>query len=110
MILIGLGPSAFDISREIAQVAREVHVATRLNPDLAGMKFGDYGNIMFHTTVCIRFFLCRRCMRILLIYLLSIFGINYKFDNYIFKHMIMISILMVRSLQEKSLFPTKYFS
>lgn len=56
MILIGLGPSAFDISREIAQVAREVHVATRLNPDLAGMKLGDYGKIMFRTAVCIRFF------------------------------------------------------
>ncbi|KAG5113503.1 hypothetical protein JHK82_036772 [Glycine max] len=51
VILIGLGPSAFDISREIAQVAREVHVATRLNPDLAGMKLGDYGKIMFRTAV-----------------------------------------------------------
>ncbi|RZB66015.1 Flavin-containing monooxygenase FMO GS-OX-like 3, partial [Glycine soja] len=49
VILIGL----FDISRDIAHVAKEVHTATRLNPDLAGMKFGDYGNIMFHTTVCI---------------------------------------------------------
>ncbi|KAG4950268.1 hypothetical protein JHK82_043620 [Glycine max] len=46
VILIGL----FDISRDIAHVAKEVHTATRLNPDLAGMKFGDYGNIMFHTT------------------------------------------------------------
>lgn len=52
MILIGL----FDISRDIAHVAKEVHTATRLNPDLAGMKLGDYGKIMFRTAVCIRFF------------------------------------------------------
>ena len=54
MILIGLGPSSFDISIDIAQVAKEVHVATTLNPDLAGINFQNYGNIIFHTTVSTR--------------------------------------------------------
>lgn len=52
MIFIGLGPSSFDISSDVARVAKEVHVATRLNPDLKGMKLENVGNICFHTSVC----------------------------------------------------------
>ncbi|XP_027355578.1 flavin-containing monooxygenase FMO GS-OX5-like [Abrus precatorius] len=51
VILIGLGPTCFDISREIAQVAKEVHVATRLNRDIAGMKSENCGNLLFHSVI-----------------------------------------------------------
>lgn len=57
MILIGLGPSSFDISRDIAGVAKEVHVATRLNPDLKHMKLENVRNIYFHTLVCKKLYL-----------------------------------------------------
>jgi hypothetical protein len=50
VILIGIGPSSFDISRDIASVAKEVHVATRLKPDL-NMKLENIRNICFHTLV-----------------------------------------------------------
>ncbi|KAL2326423.1 hypothetical protein Fmac_025481 [Flemingia macrophylla] len=51
VILIGLGPSSFDLSREISQVAKEVHVATRLSSDSPSLKFENYQNITFHTTI-----------------------------------------------------------
>jgi hypothetical protein len=51
VILIGIGPSSFDISRDIARVAKEVHVATRPKPDL-NMKLENVRNICFHTLVC----------------------------------------------------------
>ena len=52
MILIGLGTSSFDISRDIARLAKEVHVATRPKPDLKGRKLENVRNICFHTLVC----------------------------------------------------------
>jgi len=51
VILIGLGPSSFDISKDIAGVAKEVHVATQPNPLLKGMKLENVRNICFHTVV-----------------------------------------------------------
>ncbi|CAL0303568.1 unnamed protein product [Lupinus luteus] len=51
VILIGLGPSSFDISREIASVAKEVHVAVKPNPKLVGMELHDCGNIKFHSMI-----------------------------------------------------------
>ncbi|KAK2407362.1 Flavin-binding monooxygenase family protein [Trifolium repens] len=51
VILIGLGPSSFDISRDIAEVAKEVHVATKPNPVLKGMKLENVRNICFHTLI-----------------------------------------------------------
>lgn len=53
MVLIGLGPSSFDISRDIADVAKEVHVATKPNPKLDDIKFEKIRNISFRTLVCI---------------------------------------------------------
>ncbi|KEH19102.1 flavin containing monooxygenase FMO GS-OX-like protein [Medicago truncatula] len=51
VILIGLGPSSFDISKDIAGVAKEVHVATKPNPLLKGMKLENVRNICFHTLI-----------------------------------------------------------
>ncbi|QHO32094.1 flavin-containing monooxygenase FMO GS-OX-like 3 isoform X2 [Arachis hypogaea] len=45
VILIGLGPTSFDISREIALVAKEVHVSVKLNPLMKGVKLEDFSNI-----------------------------------------------------------------
>lgn len=50
--MIGLGTSSFDISRDIARLAKEVHVATRPKPDLKGRKLENVRNICFHTLVC----------------------------------------------------------
>lgn len=57
MILIGLGPSSVDISRDIADVAKEVHVATKPNPQWKDIKMENVRNISFHTLVCICFLL-----------------------------------------------------
>ncbi|MED6184187.1 hypothetical protein PIB30_045075 [Stylosanthes scabra] len=51
VILIGLGPTSFDISREIALVAKEVHVSVRLNPAKKGMKLEDFANVRFHPMI-----------------------------------------------------------
>ncbi|KAL5062267.1 hypothetical protein RYX36_024004 [Vicia faba] len=51
VILIGLGPSSFDISRDIAHVAKELHVATKPNPLLKDIKFESVANISFHSLV-----------------------------------------------------------
>ncbi|MED6205301.1 hypothetical protein PIB30_016486 [Stylosanthes scabra] len=51
VILIGYGPTSFDISREIGLVAKEVHVSVRLNPARKGMKFQDFGNVRFHPVI-----------------------------------------------------------
>ncbi|XP_057458536.1 flavin-containing monooxygenase FMO GS-OX5-like isoform X1 [Lotus japonicus] len=51
VILIGVGPSSSDIGRDIAPVAKEVHVATRLNSDSKGMKLKNCGNIWFHDMI-----------------------------------------------------------
>ncbi|WJX92944.1 aliphatic glucosinolate S-oxygenase [Trifolium repens] len=42
---------SFDISRDIAGVAKEVHVATKPNPILKGMKLENVRNICFHTLI-----------------------------------------------------------
>jgi len=53
VILIGLGPSSFDISRDIARLAKEVHVATRPKPGVEGRrKLENVRNICFHALVC----------------------------------------------------------
>jgi hypothetical protein len=66
VILIGLGPSSFDISRDIAGVAKEVHVATKPSPVLKGMKLENVRNICFHTLVCkitVIFIVCHNKMK-----------------------------------------------
>ncbi|KAJ7982335.1 Flavin-containing monooxygenase [Quillaja saponaria] len=50
VVMIGLGPSSFDMSREIAKVAKEVHVATR-NPDVRVLKLENHDNIWLHYMV-----------------------------------------------------------
>ena len=47
MVLIGLGPSAFDISKEVATVAKEVHIATRA-PNMTVGKWSHHDNIWPH--------------------------------------------------------------
>ncbi|CAI8607500.1 unnamed protein product [Vicia faba] len=51
VILIGLGPSSFDISRDIAHVAKELHVATKPNPLLKDINFQTVANISFHSLI-----------------------------------------------------------
>ena len=50
MVLIGLGPSAFDISREVATVAKEVHITTRA-PNVTVGKSDNHENIWLHKMV-----------------------------------------------------------
>lgn len=51
MILIGSGPSALDISIDIAQVAKEVHVASRsVEAEVLRKQFG-YHHIQLHPMV-----------------------------------------------------------
>lgn len=47
VLLVGYGPSAFDISVDILPVAKEVHVAVKQNP--FGVKFE---NVIYHNMVC----------------------------------------------------------
>ncbi|MED6205295.1 hypothetical protein PIB30_016481 [Stylosanthes scabra] len=51
VILIGYGPTSFDISREIALVAKEVHVSVRLNPAKKDMKLEDFANVRFRPMI-----------------------------------------------------------
>ena len=52
MVLIGYGASAFDISRDIATEAKEVHIATR-KPDAEVRKLECHNNnIWQHKKVC----------------------------------------------------------
>ncbi|XP_054814792.1 flavin-containing monooxygenase FMO GS-OX-like 4 isoform X2 [Prosopis cineraria] len=50
VVVIGFGPSAFDISRDIAKVAKEVHIATR-STNVKAMKLAYHDNIWQHTMV-----------------------------------------------------------
>ncbi|KAK7243396.1 hypothetical protein RIF29_38191 [Crotalaria pallida] len=50
VVIIGFGASAFDISRDIARVAKEVHIATR-SSDVRVIKLANHGNIWQHTMV-----------------------------------------------------------
>ena len=47
VLLVGYGPSAFDISVDILPVVKEVHVAVKENP--FGVKFE---NVIYHGMVC----------------------------------------------------------
>ncbi|TKY49679.1 Flavin-containing monooxygenase FMO GS-OX 3 [Spatholobus suberectus] len=50
VVVIGFASSAFDISRDIAKVAKEVHIATR-SPDVKVMKLANHDNIWQHKMV-----------------------------------------------------------
>lgn len=50
MVVIGFASSAIDISREIAKVAKEVHIATR-SPDVKVMKLANHDNMWQHKMV-----------------------------------------------------------
>ncbi|KAH1159554.1 hypothetical protein GYH30_031330 [Glycine max] len=50
VVVIGFASSAFDISREIAKVAKEVHIATR-SPDVKVMKLANHDNMWQHKMV-----------------------------------------------------------
>nr|GMD71564.1 flavin-containing monooxygenase FMO GS-OX5-like isoform X1 [Ipomoea batatas] len=50
VVLIGHSASAHDISREIALVAKEVHLSTR-SKDVKLFKFDDYQNIWHHSKI-----------------------------------------------------------
>ncbi|KAK9283382.1 hypothetical protein L1049_011624 [Liquidambar formosana] len=50
VVIIGYGPSAFDISREIARVAKEVHIATRA-PDVKVSKLDNHDNLWQHKMI-----------------------------------------------------------
>lgn len=56
VVLIGFGPSAFDISRDVATVAKEVHIATRA-PNVTVGKLDNHKNIWQHEMVTFLFFL-----------------------------------------------------
>jgi cation diffusion facilitator CzcD-associated flavoprotein CzcO len=53
VVVIGNAASGQDISREIARVAKEVHVSGRTwNPDVDFSEpIGEHGNIWLHSTV-----------------------------------------------------------
>ncbi|GFY92651.1 flavin-binding monooxygenase family protein [Actinidia rufa] len=48
VVMIGNGPSAYDISREIATVAKEVHLSSR-SPDVKVSRLGNHHNIWQHS-------------------------------------------------------------
>ncbi|KAL2337150.1 hypothetical protein Fmac_011596 [Flemingia macrophylla] len=50
VVVIGFAASAFDISRDIAKVAKEVHIATR-SADVKVMKLANHSNIWQHKMV-----------------------------------------------------------
>ena len=50
-MIIGEGPSAHDISRELSKVAKEVHLASR-SPDIEVGKLDGHRNIWQHSMVC----------------------------------------------------------
>ncbi|MED6109251.1 hypothetical protein PIB30_031690 [Stylosanthes scabra] len=50
VVIIGFGASAFDISRDIAKVAKEVHLASR-SPEIMVMKVPNHDNIWQHKMV-----------------------------------------------------------
>lgn len=51
VVLIGGAASATDISREIAEVAKEVHISSRSATSGVPMKLPGYNNIWLHNMV-----------------------------------------------------------
>lgn len=51
VVLIGSAASAVDISREIAEVAKEVHISSRTDKLGTGGKLAGYDNIWLHSMV-----------------------------------------------------------
>ncbi|KAI8028215.1 Flavin-containing monooxygenase FMO GS-OX5 [Camellia lanceoleosa] len=51
LVMIGNGPSAFDISREIATVAKEVHLSSRSPRHLQVSKLDNHHNIWQHSKI-----------------------------------------------------------
>ncbi|GMP42873.1 hypothetical protein CsSME_00012466 [Camellia sinensis var. sinensis] len=51
LVMIGNGPSAFDISREIATVAKEVHLSSRSPQHLQVSKLDNHHNIWQHSKI-----------------------------------------------------------
>ncbi|KAI9115387.1 hypothetical protein K1719_013706 [Acacia pycnantha] len=52
VVLIGRGPSGFDISKDISKVAKEVHIAVRMNPMFSnGVKLQDFQNLSHHSPI-----------------------------------------------------------
>ncbi|KAK3033772.1 hypothetical protein RJ639_034214 [Escallonia herrerae] len=50
VVTIGDGPSAHDISKEIAMVAKEVHLSSR-SPNVKALKFGEQNNMWQHSKI-----------------------------------------------------------
>ncbi|CAK9159370.1 unnamed protein product [Ilex paraguariensis] len=50
VVIIGSGPSAYDMSREIATVAKEVHLSSR-SPDVKASKLDNHDNIWQHLKI-----------------------------------------------------------
>ncbi|KAM7508780.1 hypothetical protein LguiA_019233 [Lonicera macranthoides] len=50
VVMIGSGPSAYDISREIATVAKEVHLSSR-TPGIEVAKFKNHDNMWQHSKI-----------------------------------------------------------
>lgn len=48
VVMIGDGPSAHDISRDIATVAKEVHLSSR-SPDVEVSKLNNHNNVWQHS-------------------------------------------------------------
>lgn len=51
VVVIGNGPSALDISREIATVAKEVHLSSR-SSNVKASRLDGYDNMWQHLKVC----------------------------------------------------------
>ncbi|CAN6305923.1 unnamed protein product [Urochloa humidicola] len=51
VIVIGASASAFDISRDIASTAKEVHIADRSSPFRSGAKQPGYNNLWLHSMI-----------------------------------------------------------
>lgn len=51
VIIIGSSASAVDISRDLAQFAKEVHIASRSTTGTAPSKIPSYDNMWFHSRV-----------------------------------------------------------
>ena len=49
--MIGAGPSAYDISRDIAVVAKEVHLSSRTSTSVGFYKLVNLGNVRQHAEV-----------------------------------------------------------
>lgn len=68
VVIIGYGPSGFDISKDIAAVAKEVHISIRINQKFIKKirnievrvnkdLLRDFNNIRHHSAVCTNLYL-----------------------------------------------------